>query len=271
MVVHERDVKEMLKDQEIMTVFEKFQSAHRMTAEAFVRERLLRHADYELPKHSASAVCEGRFVLMAVQRTRELISELNRFLINIHHADCWVRSVNGYGEDDRSSIIWEFAEPLLELSVGRPYSVKNQFVYTTAHLLHQANSQKRRNWKDHLPADKGLSYKVLENLGRDWATFPHFLKALGHLNDLPFTSATRNFRNLIQHQFRVHFDLGLTPCIERTETDAGVTYVFGAILPLELEKLIPRIYRATSESSGRISCLLAITKRAWPGMARQRH
>lgn len=258
----------MIRDQEIMTVFEKFLSARRMTAETFVRERLLRHADYDLPKQSASTACEERFVLMAVQWTRGLISELNRFLININYADCWVRSVNGYGEDDRSGIICEFAEPLLELAVGRPYSVKNQFVFATAHLLNQANSQKRSNWTDHLPPDWKIGYDVLGELGRDWSKFSHFLQTLDRLNDSAFTKSTGNFRNVIQHRFRMHFDLGLTPCIDRTETNAGVMYVIGAFPPLNLDNLIPELYEQHQRALDVFRDywqLVSELGQAWPG------
>jgi hypothetical protein len=259
----------MVNDKEILTVFEKFHSARRETAEAFVRERVVRHADYALSNRPAHGSLEGLFTLMADQCTRGLINELNRFLINISHADCWVRAVDGYVEDDKSGLLWEFAEPQLELSVGRPYSLKNHFVFAVVHLLHLANSQKRKNRKDHLPAK--INYKCLPDLGHNWSHFPRFLEALSRLDDRPFREATRDFRNLIHHQFRVHFDRGVTPYVNRIETSAGVAYAVGAIPALGLQSLIPGLYEQHKRATDVFRAYWRLLKelgRVWPAEGR---
>lgn len=68
------------------------------------------------------------------------------------------------------------------------------------------------------------------------------MEKLDQLNDQDFINKPQNFRNLLQHRFRLQLDMGLTPYFERTETKNGVTYAYKIISPLQLETLIPELY-----------------------------
>jgi len=204
---------------------------------------------------------------MAEDFTRGLIGEVNRFLLNVNQADSWVRAIRSCAKDKKPGLLWEFADPLLELSVGRPYSLRNQFTFAAAHLMHQANSRKQQNWYDDLPPDNKIDYKLLSKLGAGWKKFPSFLRALEKLNEEPFKTQTRNFRHLLQHRFRVQFEDGLTPFFDREETQNGVNYTYRVFRPLQLNNLIPKLYRQ-HESAAKTFVgywrLLKELRAAWP-------
>jgi len=182
------------------------------------------------------------FIEMATNYTPQLLEATNRFLIDVHHAESWFKVAQELDGDDRVSLVWEFAEPHLELAVGRPYSLKNFFVFVTVHLLHQSNVLKTPNWKDDLPRDEDINYKLLEKRGVGWHTFSDFMEKIKQLNDEDFKKTTGNFRHSSQHRYKLQFDRGLTPIVERKPTEKGISYGFGYILPLDVEKLVPQLY-----------------------------
>jgi hypothetical protein len=226
----------------MMQFFARFQDARWDLSDRFVRSRIIRPShfsfgDRERPFNSLV------FDSMAGDFTRGLLGEVNRFLINVHQADSWVHAIKLCEEAKRPGLFWEFADPLLELSVSRPYSLKNQFVFAAVHLIHQANSRKQRNWKDDLPPDKQIDYKLLAKIGAGWSTFPLFLGALEKLNDEKFKRLTRNFRHLLQHRFRLQFGEGLTTYFDRQQTASGVSYSYRIHRPLQVNNLIPKLYK----------------------------
>ena len=230
-----------MDDQQMQHVFAQFWASLKQNADKSTRGKVIRHPDYGLPKrtrYSQSMV----FISMSDDFTRGLIGEANRFLLNVAHAEAWVEIAQKHGDSERMGLLWEYADPHLELSVGRPYSLKNHFVFATVHLLHQSNKLTNAGWKDDLPADDRIDFKLLDKVGSNWKCFPMFKAKVEQLNTEQFKNATRNFRHRLQHRFRAHFDFGLTPFFERTETDSGVAYTYKVIPPLDLEKLIPDLY-----------------------------
>ena len=158
-------------------------------------------------------------------------------MIGIKHAECWIRVVNEYPKPERLGLLWEFADPLLELSVGRSYSVRNQFIFAVTQLAHQTNMRARPRWPDKLCGDDAIGFKTLAKVDSGWVHFSSFLTELGLLNDEAFTKTTKNFRHRLQHRFRLHFDIGLNPFFDRTENDQGVLYTYKVTPPLNLDVL----------------------------------
>lgn len=234
----------MFTDETIVGAFAKVQAMRRQTAEKLVRCKILKRDDYKRseilygPRYGTFGHMEDGF-------RYGLISEVNRFLKEVHHADCWVQVANKYNEDDRLGLLSEFADPFLELSVGRPYSLRNQFTFAAVHLLHQTNSLKK-NWNENdLPKDRDIEIRYLSKLGLGggWKRFSQFQENLKALNDSDFAKKiTKNYRHRLQHQLRLRFDTGLTPCVERILENGCATYVFKAMRPLELGTLIPMLY-----------------------------
>jgi hypothetical protein len=231
----------MMTEEETLQAFSKFRAVGWRTANEFVRDRILNHDKYELPEKTyplRSIV----FRQMAGDFTCDLINELNRFLVNIHHADSWIQVANDYDEPKKEALLWEFADPMLELSVGRPYSLRNQFSFAVVHLAHQSNSRIVPNWKDDLPNDREITERTLTKVSSGWKNFPSFLDCLPKLNGPEFIRITSNFRHMHQHRFRLRFGYGLTPFFERQQTDTGMTYTYKVFSPLKLETLIPELY-----------------------------
>jgi len=220
----------------MLRVYSKLQTIRRKTAATLVRDNVLRPSDYALPtSYPLNCIVFGN---MAADFTRGLIGEVNRFFVHLHYADCWIRVAVDCEEKEKSTLLWEFAEPMLELSVGRPYSVKSHFVFAVVHLLNQWNSHKIPHWKDELPIDRRIDYKYLDTnkgtLGAGREQFKDFVDKLDQLNNKAFSAKTQEFRNRLQHQFRLHFDIGLTTYFERQKTDGGVTYTYMVSPPLRL-------------------------------------
>lgn len=231
-----------MNDEQMKAHLLSFHTLRREMADEFVRDRMLRYDDYQLPKRSF-AIQELIFGSMAQDFTLGLIGEVNRFLIGIAHADAWARIAAKCDQNDELALLWEFSEPQLELSVGRPYSIKNQFVFAAAHLLHQSKKLRDSNWKDDLPEDKKINYLLLERLNSRWDHFPSFLRTIDRLNDEIFRDGTRNFRHHLQHQFRKQFRFGLTGYFDRKKTPSGITYNYMLQPPIPLEPLFLDLYK----------------------------
>lgn len=78
----------MIDDQEMQKLLLSFQASRREMADRFVRNLMLKHKDYVLPKRSR-LVDSLIFTTMADDFTSGLVGELNRFLVGIAHADAW--------------------------------------------------------------------------------------------------------------------------------------------------------------------------------------
>src|ERR1035438_3090419 len=181
----------MKSDQHMQQVFAEFWANLKQKSSG---SKLLRHTDYKLPnriRYSKSMV----FISIAEDNTSALIGEVNRFQLNIVHADSWFEVVQKHDENERIGLLWEFADPQLELSVGRPYSLRNHFIFTAVHLLHQSNKLKMPDWKDELPSDDKINYKHLDQFGLNWTSFKNFKEKIDQLNNKEFQEATHNFRH----------------------------------------------------------------------------
>lgn len=189
--------------------------------------------------------------------TRELINSINSFYIRIFDADCWTTVSSRFDENERSSLVYEFAEPLFELCLSSPYSLKNRFIYSTSNLLHQSNKHLMTGWKDDLPKERDISYKILERLGKGWRRFPDFLTALATLDNDEYRRNTRNYRHLSHHRFPIHIDRGLLSYFVRVQTPpiptgrdlrhslshrGGVAYEYHASPPLDPMGILKLLY-----------------------------
>lgn len=232
----------MTDEKQMQQVFAEFLRNLKQNGDSFGKSRMLQNSDYSLPERVRYSQCMV-FLYMARDSTCSLLLEVNRFLLDIAHAEAWVLTAQKYEEVERHNLLAEFADPHLELSVSRPYSLRNHFIFVAVHLLHQSNKLKKSDWKDELPPDGKINYKHLDEFGSNWIGFKNFKEKIDLLNNNEFQDATRNFRHRLQHRFRTHFDFGLTPVIERIEVKSGITYAFKTIPPLDLQALMPELYK----------------------------
>ena len=237
-----------MTDEQVLHFFSRFQALRHETA-ANIRSKLLQNDNYKLPEEFYG-IRSIVFSSMAGDFTNGLMGELNRFVINVHHTDCWIRAANEHVKDVKPGLLWEFADPFLELSVGRAYSIRNHFAFAVVHLLNQSNVLRNSNWKDVLPPDHKITFEFLSKskIGDGWNNFPQFQEKLNALNDPAFIEATRNFRNLIQHRFRLQFHSGLTTYFDRVEDNGRVSYTYKLMPPIKLEALIPQLYTQHEKS-----------------------
>jgi hypothetical protein len=231
----------MKSDQYMQQVFGEFWECLKQNADIH-RGKKLDHSNYVLPNRTRKLGCY-EFISMATFYTSGLILEVNRFLLNIAHADSWFQVAQKHEKNERISLLWEYADPHLELSVGRPYLLRNHFIYAAVRMLSHSNMLILPDWKDDCPSDEDINYKCLDKYGTYWKHFKHFKVNISHLNNKEFIDATCGFRNQSQHRFRTHFDTGLTPFVERNKNNNRICYTSKMIPPLDLHSLFPELYK----------------------------
>ena len=183
------------------------------------------------------------FGAMADDFTRELVNSVNKFYLNVFHCEAWVQAANDFPKIQRLSLLFQYAEPLIELALNRPYAIRSRLIFAATHLLHQSNKHRMPKWRDELPGDKDIDYKTLIRVGSGWKAFNAFISDLNGLNDEEFIKATRNFRHLSHHQLEINFDMGLVPYFRRTKTGAGIIYEYMIHGPLKFPDMISILYR----------------------------
>ena len=227
-----------MNDKQQIEAFEMFLKILAKSAKLGANQILI-HDNYSLPDRLPDLV----FGQMSRNFSTGLINAVNRFFFDIRQADSWVQVANSFQENDRASLLSLHAEPLLELSVSRPYSLRNQFIFAVTHLLHQSNQLKNPEWRDDLPTNDWFNEKKdLLPRSNGWTKFPDFRAKLDLLNDDSFRkNATLDFRHRMQHRFGLHFDIGLQPHFMRSNKNGTMTYTYVLIPPLELKMIIGKL------------------------------
>jgi len=180
---------------------------------------------------------------MANEFLRELANELNRLDSHIEQLRTWMRIYKDYDQEDQMSIMMEFIEPLASVTFGQPSALRSRYVYSLSHTSHQANLFSRQGWSESkLPADGSINYKVMKSCSSSWARFSEFSEAFDQLDNSPWKTKTREYRNRYHHRFPPRFELGQTAYVTRSVGDNGSTsYGFGGGEPLSIEALLPHL------------------------------
>jgi hypothetical protein len=116
----------MSKDKQVLHFFSRFQTLRHETAPN-IQNVILKHDDYKFPE-TFYGMRSIVFSCMAGDFTRGLIGELNRFVVNIHHAESWIRAANECEEGLKIGLLWEFADPFLELAIGRNSNIETRYL-----------------------------------------------------------------------------------------------------------------------------------------------
>lgn len=180
---------------------------------------------------------------MLREHTQELANELNRFSRHIEQLRCWAEILPEYQDSDRIALLMEFAEPLATCCVNYPYAIRSRFVFSIAHLCHQANQAVRADWKeDLLPADQKINYKNMDFALEGWPSASRVRACIDALCDDNFEEITGGFRNKFHHRHPPRFEIGLTQMVSRIRQDDGTTsYGFGYVEPLQLANVVPTL------------------------------
>ena len=143
----------------------------------------------------------------------------------------WDATLKGVGDNQRSHLLFEFVDPLAGLDLNLTYVIKSRFIFTIAHLSHQANrALDKKDWRDNLPKDKEINLAVAKERSSRWSAF------------LPLDEILRRLcrgkmfedRNKYVHRVPSQEIIGHTWFLDREIDRNGVTYTFGDRPPLDV-------------------------------------
>jgi hypothetical protein len=177
---------------------------------------------------------------MLSEHSQELsnsINELYRFIVNLK---TWDQILHNLDEDFKYRLIIEMIDPFATLSINLVYVIRSRFIYSTAHLCHQANMVKfRSKWKDDLPDDEEIYFQHADKVGSSWQEYSKLKLALEKVGNKKFTEATKDFRNKYNHRYSPSIEIGHTEFIKRKVGVGQVSYGMGHTEPLKLAFLVP--------------------------------
>ena len=84
------------------------------------------------------------------------INELRRLTLSL---DAWDKLLYSKCDDyQRLELVIEFIDPIATVAINLPYVIRSRFIYSIAHLCHQANQTRNREWKDDFPLDSEIYF-----------------------------------------------------------------------------------------------------------------
>jgi hypothetical protein len=152
----------------------------------------------------------------------------------------WEKVLAGLDQDEKYDVVIEFVSPLATLALNMPYVIRSRFIYSVAHLSHQANRTKKDEWIDDLPVDSKIYFEAANNFGKLWKKYSKLKVALEKIANKAYGESTHDFRNKYNHRYSPRIEIGLTGLVTRIVNSTGsVTYGFGQIDPLLLKDVNP--------------------------------
>jgi len=199
------------------------------------------HADYDWYELPESIPFEGlAFSQMLKEYSMELSNSINELLRYIYSLTAWEKVIKNKSQNEIHRIIVNFINPVATISLNLPYIIRSRFVYSIAHLCHQANRQKQTNWIDDLPLDDEIYFREADKYGTTWKNYKKLKKSLEQISNKKYQTATFDFRNKYNHRYSPRIEIGLTGLVTRNVGKNGkVCYSFGSTNPLKLEYIIP--------------------------------
>jgi hypothetical protein len=178
---------------------------------------------------------------MLSEYSRELansINELGRYIINLEAWKSVIKNIDD--EDDKYEVIIEFVNPFATLAINLPYVIRSRYIYSVAHLCHQANMTKQKKWIDNLPIDEEIWFQDTDKYSNSWRGYKKLKPALEKISNKKYQSATYDFRNKYNHRYSPKIELGMTELVKRkVGNDGKVSYIIGQTNPLKLIQLLP--------------------------------
>ncbi len=173
------------------------------------------------------------------EHARELANTINDLAIKTRQLSIWDKVLANHDEDENLYIVSEFVEPLATISLNLPYAIRGRIIFSVTHLCHQANKVKVKDWKDCLAKDNSIDFKVMEKVSANWVEYSELRKALNYLSNNDFSDKVYNFRNKYHHRYPPRIEFGQSQMVARNVENGKVSYGFGFVPPLEVNKLIP--------------------------------
>jgi|TARA_R100000656_G_scaffold109232_1_gene81256 hypothetical protein len=207
----------------------------------------------------------GMFQGMAEEFLRELANELNRLDTHIEQLGAWMEVHKRYDQEDQMSLIMEFIEPLATVTFGQPSALRSRYIFSLSHTSHQANLHSQEGWSESkLPSDGGINYKVMKRCSENWAAFTRFAERFDNIDDSPWKTQTREYRNKYHHRFPPRFELGQTEYITRSiHEDGNASYGFGGAEPLSIDSLLPHLREQHQQARSCFDLYSELIKEQW--------
>jgi hypothetical protein len=176
--------------------------------------------------------------LMLIEFARTIANTINDFERYITNLEAWKIVINGKETDIKNEIIIEIIDPFATLAINMPYVIRSRFIYSIAHLCHQANQTKKKDWVDDLPLDKDIQFNDTDNYCVLWKGYNKLKKALEKIDNNEYREKTYDFRNKYNHRISPNIELAGTELVKRKVENGKVTYMIGHTPPLKIDQLL---------------------------------
>jgi hypothetical protein len=177
---------------------------------------------------------------MLDEHAREIANSINQFSTFLLDLRAWNSLLETKNTaDEKLGLLVEFIEPIATLALNLPYVIRSRFIYSTAHLCHQANKAIVSGWKDDFPMDNEVYFETADLHGGTWRSYKKLKLALESIANGKFVEETQDFRNKYNHRYSPRIEIGLSDFVTRKKNATGrVTYSIGSTEPLRLVKVI---------------------------------
>lgn len=172
------------------------------------------------------------------QELANIVNDLTRYT---HQLAAWREVVDKLDDDGKFKVAIEFVDPLATIALNLPYVIKSRFIFSAAHLSHQASRTKvPKGWKDDLALDEEIYLAHAEKVGGIWKKWTKLKTKLERIGDKTYQAKTKNFRNTYNHRFSPRVVVGQTNMVTRNvDSKSGqVSYGFGGTEPLTLTLVV---------------------------------
>lgn len=188
--------------------------------------------------------------LMLPEHCREISNSINELGRYVSSLEAWKLVLHKFNDDEKLEIVIEFVTPIAVLALNHPYVIHSRFIYSIAHLCHQANRVKDNNWIDDLPLDDEIYIDVADKYCRRWQSYRTLKLALEKISNKKFRSDTHDFRNKYIHRYSLGIEIGVTEFVKRNVASKGEgDFLLGLIRKFNnsLDPLIKYVRRLISK------------------------
>jgi len=193
---------------------------------------------------------------MLNEHSREIANSINQLQRLILSLKAWNLHLHSIDDDQRKfNIVSEFVDPIATVAINLPYVIRSRFIYSTAHLSHQANQSLCSEWKDDFPLDSEIYFAQADKFGSDWRAYNKLKQVLEKIASGNYVEESIDFRNKYNHRYSPRIEIGLTGLVSRNVDKSGhVSYSLGYTEPLKLINIV------TILGAQHVFCLKAFSK-----------
>jgi hypothetical protein len=199
---------------------------------------------------------------MVEEYSRELANIINLLLTNIERLCAWEKVIFEYDEEERFYIVYEFVEPLCTICLNLPYAIRSRFIFSAAHLSHQANMAILGNkWKDNLQSDAEIEFSTMDTFAAHWKSYKKLKLSLERLSDKKYRDEVNHYRSKYHHRYPPHIEFGLSETVKRVVRNNGaVSYGIGYSKPLQIKDISLVLKRQHGEAAKCYRCYQGLVK-----------